>query len=117
MWILFVGILIGWVIGVICTMAFYWAMLCEAGQKIEDGDKRYGEGTEEYRKALHALEISRDENASRRNSMIAFYNKILSLIEDHHPELVAGVKEVGEKHGYAGRNGTPLGTVPQTVES
>ena len=65
-----IGLIIGFLIGAVVVSFLLRNLIKNAHEIYEISDKRWKKGTEEYKKAVHTLEIQRDEFKERKNRMI-----------------------------------------------
>jgi gas vesicle protein len=98
------GLLIGAFVGFALALAFCWKLCVEGGKKIEAGDARYEAGTEEYRKALRALEIGRDERDAFRKKWVGIWDKLLEVCRQHHPEMMPDLESAIKENKNEARN-------------
>lgn len=94
---LIVGIILGAVGGFIGGLIFAKALLKDADRKYEEGDERWHQGTEEYRKAVRALELARDEKQQYQGKVRAAWKKLTEVLEREVPPLAPVIEQLGRE--------------------
>ena len=108
------GLIIGFVVGVVATLVFYWRLGVDADKKYKAADQRWNAGTEQFRKAVRALEIERDEKAAYRRTIFETLMKIRALLCNHfQPDTLQEFDALAAKFG----TGTAICSPPNSNSS
>jgi gas vesicle protein len=79
------GLFIGFIIGFVTCLIFFWRLGVDADKKYTEGTARWDAGTQAYKEAVRVLEVNREEKATHRETMRRCWTNLFLTLEKHIP--------------------------------